>query len=90
MPYDPFDTGWNKTLYSILCLCWFLFSNGLLPRFTCYSMYNNICIPFSQMIVLICETIGNIVISVGKTIAYVESIVFLNLNYVDPIYNIIK
>jgi hypothetical protein len=90
MPYHPFDTGWIKSLYPILCLGWFLFTNGLLPLFTVYSFYNNICIPFSKMIMKTFETIGNISLSFGNTIISIESTVFHTFNYVDPIYNAIK
>jgi hypothetical protein len=90
MPYHPFDTGWIKNVYSVICLGWFLFSTGLLPRFSYYSCYNNICIPLSKLITAMCETVGNFGLSIAKTIVRVESIAFHTLDYVEPIYKILR
>jgi hypothetical protein len=65
MPYQTYDTGWIKTIYSTACLGYFLLSNGLLPRFTLYSLYNNVYNPFATMISAMCDFIGRIGISIG-------------------------
>jgi hypothetical protein len=90
MPYQPFDTGWIRSTYSLLCLGWFLFSNGLLPRFTLYSFYNEIYIPYSTMVVSLCEFVGKKGISFGKRIIHYESVIFQKIDYIKPFYNIIK
>jgi hypothetical protein len=90
MPYQPFDTGWIKSAYSLTCLGWFLFSTGLLPRFTLYSFYNNIYIPFSKMIIFMCESMGNVCLTCSKQIISCEDTLFNKFNYIDPIYNIIN
>jgi hypothetical protein len=90
MPYQPFDTGWIKSIYSVICLGWFLLSNGLLPRFTVYSFHNNVYIPFSRLVSLLCDYIGKSVISVGIRIIQCESFIFNRFDYVQPIYYVIK
>jgi hypothetical protein len=90
LPFHPFDTGWIKSIYSVLCLSWFLFDIGLLPQFTLYSFYNNIYIPFSNMAIKVCEFIGNTSLSVSKRFIYFESIAFHRFDYISPIYNGIK
>jgi hypothetical protein len=90
MPYQPYDTGWIKSIYSTICLGWFLFTTGLLPRFTLYSFHNNIYIPFSQMLMLLCKSIGNAAISIGRRFIHSELILFHKCDYIYPIYKIIK
>jgi hypothetical protein len=90
MPYQPFDTGWIQLIYSTICLGWFLLSTGLFPRFTCYSLYNNVYIPFSKVAVSLCEFFGNVGLLFGKRIIHYEAIVFQHVNYITPIYNVIK
>jgi hypothetical protein len=90
MPYQPYDTGWIKTIYSTACLGYFLLSNGLLPRFTLYSLYNNIYNPFATMMSAICDFIGRIGISIGIHVISFESTIFNKFDYVQPIYNSIK
>jgi hypothetical protein len=90
MPYQPYDTGWIKSIYSIICLGWFLFTTGLLPRFTLYSFHNNIYIPFSQMLMMLCESIGNAVILIGRQFIQCESILFRKYDYIYPVYKTIK
>jgi hypothetical protein len=90
MPYQPFDTGWTASIYSILCLGWFLFSNGLLPRFTMYSVYNSLYIPFSKAIISLCESIGRFQLAIGTHIIATESMIFNRFDYIQPIFNIIK
>jgi hypothetical protein len=84
MPYHPFDTGWIKSIYSMVCLGWFLLSTGLLPRL--YSIYNNIYIPVSEFIIHLCEFTGACAISAGNNLVQVESIVFSHIDYVAPCY----
>jgi hypothetical protein len=90
MPYQPYDTGWIKTLYSTVCPGWFLLSTGLLPRFMLYSLYNNIYNPFATMVSAICDFIGRIGISTGIRTIQFESLIFNKFDYVQPIYNVIK
>ena len=90
MPYQPFDTGWIKSVYSVICLGWFLTSTGLLPRFTMYSLYNNVYIPFSKMMSTLCDNVGNCDISTGIRIIRYESIIFGHVDYIGPIYSAIK
>jgi hypothetical protein len=90
MPYQPYDTGWIKSIYSTACLGYFLLSNGLLPRFTLYSLYNNVYDPFATMISAICDFIGRIGISIGIHVINVESKVFNTFDYIQPIFNGIK
>jgi hypothetical protein len=90
MPYQPYDTGWIKSIYSAVCLGWFLLSNGLLPIFAFYSMHNNIYNPFSATVSKMCEYIGSIGIHVGFRIARIESLLFNKFDYIQPVYNLIK
>ena len=90
MPYHPYDTGWIKTIYSSTCLGWFLLSTGLLPRFTCYSLYNNVWITYCKTLAFICDAIGNAIMTSGETIMEIESIVFNKLNYTTPFYNVFQ
>jgi hypothetical protein len=90
MPYQPFDTGWIKSLYSMSCLIWFLVSTGLLPRFAMYSIHNTIYNPFSTMVMTLCDFIANIGLSIGTGFVHLESITFHKFDYVKPIYNVIK
>jgi hypothetical protein len=87
LPYEPYDTGWTKAIYGLVCLWWLLLNNGLLPRFTLYTVYNNLFIPFTTIIIKLCELIGNMMTSFAAGIAQCESRLFNSFNYVDPIYN---
>jgi hypothetical protein len=90
LPYEPYDTGWCKTIYGVLCLTWLLIQNGLLPRFTFYTWYNNVYTPFTRLLVKICELIGNAVTTFGITIIQSESMVFNSIDYIAHIFNTIK
>ena len=90
MPYEPYDTGWIQSIYSAICLGWFLLSTGLLPRFTMYSLINNIYNPLSTLTVGLCEFVGSMGLRFGTTIIQYEAVMFKKLNYIDPIYNIIQ
>ncbi|OEU10829.1 hypothetical protein FRACYDRAFT_246701 [Fragilariopsis cylindrus CCMP1102] len=59
-----------------------------LPKFTCYSLYNNIWITYCKIIAFMCDAIGNAMITFGETIMEIESIVFNKLNYTTPFYNV--
>jgi hypothetical protein len=91
MPYQPYDTGWIKSIYSMICLGWFLFSTGLLPRFSLYSFHNNMYLPFSRrLLIILSESIGNAIICIGKQIIQYESILFHKCDYMYPVYKTIK
>jgi hypothetical protein len=90
MPYELYDTGWIKPIYGIMCLTWFLLSHGLLPHVTSVTCYNNISIPFTIMINNLCEFLGNIIISIGSKLIQLESFIFNQFNYINPIYNGLK
>jgi hypothetical protein len=90
MPHHSFDTDWITSLYTMSCFIWFLFSTGLLPRFTIYSLYNNIYNPFSLMVMMMCDFIGNIGSSIGRGSVHLESIIFHKFDYIKPIYDAIK
>jgi hypothetical protein len=90
MPYHPFDTGWIKSIYSIVCFGLFLLSTGLLPRFTLYSIYNNVYIPISELIIYLCEFTGACAMSAGYKLVQVESIVFSHIDYIAPCHKCIQ
>jgi hypothetical protein len=58
MPYEPYDTGWTKYIYGIICLTWFLYSRGCLTHITSVLCYNDIFIPFIGLLTRFCEFIG--------------------------------
>jgi hypothetical protein len=90
MPYQLYDTGWIRMIYSTACLGWFLLSTGLLPWFTLYSCYNNVYNPFATMMSAVCDFIGRTIISTGIHVIHFESIIFNKFDYIQPIYNVIK
>jgi hypothetical protein len=90
LPYQPYDTGWIKSIYGGICLAWFLHSGGLLPHVTSVLCYNNIFIPLIKMINKFIELIGDMIVSLGKEFIQYESTLFNHFNYSDPIYNGIK
>jgi hypothetical protein len=86
MPYEPYDTGWIKSIYGVLCLTWYLTTSGTLTHLTSATCYNNILIPFIELFNKSCELMGNIIVTFGSGVIHGESIVFKYFNYVDPIY----
>jgi hypothetical protein len=86
MPYEPYDTGWTKSIYGTLCLTWFLYSRGCLTYVTSVLCYNNIFIPFIRLLTKFCEFTGNLIISFGSGIIRFESIMFNRFNYINPIF----
>jgi hypothetical protein len=58
-----------------------------MPHVTSVMCYNNILIPFIELLNKFCEFIVNIIISFGSGIYQCESIIFNRFNYVDPIFN---
>jgi hypothetical protein len=90
MPYQPYDTGWIKWIYSILCLGWFLLSNGLLPRYTLYELHNNLWNTFTTSLIKLCESTGANCITVCTKLVKYESLIFDRINYISPIYNMIQ
>jgi hypothetical protein len=90
IPYQPYDTGWIRCIYSTICLGWFLISTGLLPRFTIYSLYNRLWTPFATALIKLCETTGSsFIYACTKFIKY-ESMLFHHIDYIAPIYDIIQ
>jgi hypothetical protein len=90
MPYEPYDTGWIKPIYGIMCLTWFLLSHGLVPHVASVTCYNNIFIPFTIMINHLCEFLGNIIVSIGNKVIQLVSFIFNQFNYINTIYNGLK
>jgi hypothetical protein len=90
MPYEPYDTGWIKSIYGGICLAWYLYSRGLLPHVTSVLCYNNISIPLVGILNKLLELIGNIIVSFTKIFTQCEATLFNHFNYIDPIYNGIK
>jgi hypothetical protein len=86
MPYQPYDTGWCKSIYGGICLTWFLYSRGLLPRIISVLCYNNTVIPIIEMLNRFCEFIGNAIVSFGASIVQCEAIAFHHFNYINPIF----
>jgi hypothetical protein len=90
MPYQPYDTGWIKSIYSMLCLTWYLVSSKTLVHITLTACYNNLYVPFIELFNKSCELIGNIIVCFGNGIIQCESLVFQRFNYISPIYNGLK
>jgi hypothetical protein len=90
MPYQPYDTGWIKSIYSMLCLTWYLVSSKPLVHITSTTCYNNLHVPFIELFNKSCELIGSIIVCFGNGIIQCESLVFQRFNYINPIYNGLK
>jgi len=90
MPYEPYNTGWIKSIYAVLCLTWYLVSNGTLFHITSATSYNNIFIPLVEIFNRSCELIGNIIVWIGNGIIKCKSFVFHYFNYINLIYNGLK
>jgi hypothetical protein len=90
MPYQPYDTGWIKSIYGGACLAWYLCTRGLLPHVVSVRCYNHMFIPFIALINNWHELIGNVFVFAGRSIIKCESSIFKHFNYIDPIYNIIQ
>jgi hypothetical protein len=90
MPYQRYDTGWIRSIYSTVCLGWFLLSNGLLPRYTIYSLYNNFWNPFTTALIALCESAGAVCIYASTKFTECESIIFKHIDYISPMYSMIQ
>jgi hypothetical protein len=90
MPYQPYDTGWIRSIYGGICLAWFLHSRSLIPHVTSVTCYNNIFIPIIELLNKFCEFIGNAIIAFGSIIVRCESFFFHQFNYIDPIFTTIQ
>jgi hypothetical protein len=93
MPYQPYDTGWIRSIFGGLCLLWLLCWDGFMPHLQheAYLIYyNNIFTPFSIMFNKACTILGNFIILIGEGIIQAESKMFNHFNYIDPIFNGIK
>jgi hypothetical protein len=89
MPYQPYDTGWIRSIYGALCLIWLLCSNTSIPHLkyeACTIYYNIVFTPIIKLFSKIFTIIGSAMISVGNGIIQSESIIFNHFNYVDPIF----
>jgi hypothetical protein len=51
--------------------------------------YNNIFIPFIELLNKFCKFIGNGIITIETGIIYCESAIFKRFNYIDPIFTAI-
>jgi hypothetical protein len=93
MPYQPYDTGWIRSIYGGLCLLWLLCWNGSMPhlRHEAYLIYyNNLFAPFTAVSNIIYMILGNVSISFAVKMIQFESTIFSHFNYIDPIFNGIK
>jgi hypothetical protein len=90
MPYQPYDTGWIKSIYWVLCLAWYITTSGTLLHLTSGTCYNNMVIPFIRLFNKSYEILGSIIVAFGSGIIHCESTVFKHYNYIDPIYNVLK
>jgi hypothetical protein len=93
MPYQPYDTGWIKSIYGATCLIWLLCSSGSMPhlKYEAYTIYyNNIFTPIIKLFSKFCTILGSAMILFGSGIIRSESLVFNHFNYVDPIFTGIK
>jgi hypothetical protein len=91
MPYQPYDTGWIKSIYyGVLCLAWYITTRGTLLHLTSARCYNNMVIPFIRLFNKSYEILGNIIVAFGSGIIHCKSTVFKHFNYIDPIYNVLK
>jgi hypothetical protein len=93
MPYQPYDTGWIRSIYGGLCLLWLLCWDGSMPhlRHEAYLIcYNNMFIPFKAIFNKICMILGNIILLYVVKLVQFESTIFNHFNYIDPIFNGIK
>jgi hypothetical protein len=90
MPYQPYDTGWIKSIYRGICLSWFLHSRGLLPHVASVICYNNTCIPLIELLNMFYELIGNAIIAFGSGIIRCESFIFNRFDYINPIFTCIQ
>jgi hypothetical protein len=90
MPYQPYDTGWIRSIYPTICLGWFLLSNGLLPRYTMYSLYNNFWNPSTTALIALSESTGAMCIYASTKFTECESIIFKHSDYISPMYSMIQ
>jgi hypothetical protein len=89
-PYEPYDTGWTKCIYGLICLTWFLFSSGTFLHLISVGWHNLIFVPFHTLLSRLCELIGNATVAFGNGIVCVESSIFKQFNHINPIYNGIR
>jgi hypothetical protein len=88
MPYFPSDTGWIQFLYGCIFASYFIMSQKLCtPKYVFTLWYN--CF-YGPLMSLIFKSIGVFITAVGSSIICTESIIFNNINYVNPVYNTLK
>ena len=90
MPYEPYDTGWIKSIYGMICLTWFLYTQGCPPLVILRMCLNNIFTPVVDQVNIHLRKIAKAIVSFGTMIVKTESIIFQNFNYIDPIFNCIQ
>ena len=90
MPYEPYDTGWIKPIYGLICLTWLIYNQGCLPTVVSAMCFNNIFIPMFGIAYKLLQAIANSILTVGTAIIQIESCVFRHFNYIDPIFNCIQ
>ena len=88
MPYFPFDTGWIQFLYGCMFASYFIMSRKLCtPKYLFTLWYN--CL-YGPLMSFIFKSIGVFTTAVGSSIICTESIIFNNINYINPIYNTLQ
>jgi hypothetical protein len=88
MPYFPFDTGWVQFLYGCMFASYFIMSRKLCtPKYVFTLWYN--CF-YGPLMSLIFKSIGVFATAVSSLIICTESIIYNNINYINPIYNTLQ
>ena len=90
MPYEPYDTGWIKSIYGMICLTWFLYTQGCPPLVILRMCLNNMFTPVVDQVNIHLRKIAKAIVSFGTMIVKTESIIFQNFNYIDPIFNCLQ
>jgi hypothetical protein len=88
MPYFPFDTGWIQFLYGCMFASYFIISRKLCtPKYIFTLWYNYF---YGPLMSLIFKSIGVFATAVGSSIICTQSIIYNNINYINPIYNTLQ
>jgi hypothetical protein len=88
MPYFPFDTGWVQFLYGCIFASYFIMSRKLCtPKYVFTLWYN--CF-YGPLMSFTFKSIGVLATAVGSSIICTESIIYNNINYINPIYDTLQ
>ena len=90
MPYEPYDTGWIKSIYGGICLAWFLYTEGCPPLVIVKMCFNNMFTPMVDQVNMLLRMIAKTIVSFGTMVVKTESLIFQNFNYIDPIFNCLQ